>query len=58
MVNGWQRSTRAYKATEITTIELGQFKTGNGELISINQFEILKNTEKSSMNLFGKRCCN
>jgi len=44
MVNGWQRSTRAFKATEITTIELGQFKTGNGELISINQFEILKNT--------------
>jgi len=43
MVNGWQRSTRAFKATEITTIELGQFKTGNGELISINQFEILKN---------------
>jgi len=43
MVNGWQRSTRASKATEITTIELGQFKTGNGELISINQFEILKN---------------
>jgi len=58
MVNGWQRSTRAYKATEITTIELGQFKTGNGELISINQFEILKNTEKSTMNLFGKRCYN